>query len=311
MQIIYIILLFFYFKTNIQFVNLISIVPVVSYSNADTQRLEILKENNKKSGIYRWTHIKTGKSYIGSALNITKRLIEYYSISLLERTISKGNSKICRALLKYGYSQFNLDILEYCDSIQLIKREQYYIYKIKPELNILTIAGSSLGFKHSEVTKELLRKINLGRIVSSYTRSKNSLNNFKSVTITVFNTITKETLEFSTISRACSYMGIFPTHFKYYLNRQPIKGNFNIIKIGNIEHTILNTIDKEYINIKAQPVCIINEDTLISTQFLSIEAAEHLGVTKSYLSRCIKLNKSCRGHSIKKIINKLVYIKKY
>jgi len=40
---------------------------------------------------------------------------------------------INKALLKYGYSQFKLDILEYCDTKDIVKREQYYIDYFNPE----------------------------------------------------------------------------------------------------------------------------------------------------------------------------------
>jgi group I intron endonuclease len=39
-------------------------------------------------------------------------------------------------LLKYGYSNFSIDILEYCELNVLIEREQYYINHLKPEYNI-------------------------------------------------------------------------------------------------------------------------------------------------------------------------------
>lgn len=59
---------------------------------------------------------------------------------------------ISKALLKYGYSNFTLDILEYCDNNNVRLREQHYIDLLKPDYNILKIAGSSLGFTHSEET---------------------------------------------------------------------------------------------------------------------------------------------------------------
>ena len=52
-----------------------------------------------------------------------------------------------------GLSKFTLEILEYCDSKDLICREQYYIDLLKPEYNILKWAHSSLGFKHSEESR--------------------------------------------------------------------------------------------------------------------------------------------------------------
>jgi group I intron endonuclease len=64
---------------------------------------------------------------------------------------------INKALLKYGYAVFQLEILEYCDPMDVISREQHYLDKLKPEYNILTKAGSSLGYKHSEETLAKLR----------------------------------------------------------------------------------------------------------------------------------------------------------
>lgn len=65
--------------------------------------------------------------------------------------------RIIRSLLKNGYSNFNLEILEYCDPENLIEREQYYIDFFKPEYNILKFAKSSKGYKHSENALKKLR----------------------------------------------------------------------------------------------------------------------------------------------------------
>jgi group I intron endonuclease len=56
---------------------------------------------------------------------------------------------IYKAILKYGYSYFCLDILEYSEPNILISREQYYIDLLKPKYNILKITGSNLGYKHT------------------------------------------------------------------------------------------------------------------------------------------------------------------
>lgn len=57
---------------------------------------------------------------------------------------------INRALLKYGYSKFKLEILEYCEPAVAIEREQHYLDLLEPEYNILPKAGSRLGHKHTE-----------------------------------------------------------------------------------------------------------------------------------------------------------------
>jgi hypothetical protein len=63
-------------------------------------------------------------------------------------------------MLKYGYSTFSLEILEYCEISKVIDpcgprtrvlgpqgREQYYMDLLKPEYNILQKAGSIVGFQ--------------------------------------------------------------------------------------------------------------------------------------------------------------------
>ena|SRR5947209_7562755 len=69
---------------------------------------------------------------------------------------------IYKTLLRYGYSNFTIEILEYCDSEKCIEREQYYIDLLKPEYNILKRAGSSLGFKHTEETLAKISAANKG-----------------------------------------------------------------------------------------------------------------------------------------------------
>jgi hypothetical protein len=50
-----------------------------------------------------------------------------------------------------------LEILEYCDRSIVINREQYYLDRYEPEYNMLTKAGSSLGFRHYEQTLSMFR----------------------------------------------------------------------------------------------------------------------------------------------------------
>ena len=121
----------------------------VFYSNTDVDKEKIVKENQNKSGVYRWTSLSTKYTYIGSSVNLGRRFKEYFSYAFLTRN---KNMVISRAILKYGYSKFSLEILEYCTPEECIKREQYFIENFNPEYNILKIAGSTLGYKHTEET---------------------------------------------------------------------------------------------------------------------------------------------------------------
>lgn len=141
------------------------ILPVVIYTDSSKQKAEIIKHNHKKSGIYRWTHKLSGKSYVGSALDLTRRFRNYFSAAFLEKELRHGDSLICSSLLKYGYSEFTLEVLEYCDPLGIISREQHYFDNLKPVYNIWTMVRSSKGFKHSAETKKLLSNLSLGRVL--------------------------------------------------------------------------------------------------------------------------------------------------
>ena len=124
--------------------------PIKMYEDPFSIKKTIIKENKGKSGIYLWTNKLTKDIYVGQSKDLSKRFIKYFSFSYLK---SRDVLIISRALIKYGYSNFNLTILEYCDISELNQREQYYFDKLEPKYNLLKVAGSSLNHKHSEKTK--------------------------------------------------------------------------------------------------------------------------------------------------------------
>lgn len=128
----------------------------VYYSNTDILKVQILKDNKDKSGIYRWINLITGESYIGSSKSLSNRFSKYYSINFLKNFLENRSSLIYKNLLEYGYSHFGLEILEYCEIDKLILREQFYLDLLAPKYNILKIAGSRLGSKHSLETRKLI-----------------------------------------------------------------------------------------------------------------------------------------------------------
>ena len=141
-------------------------VPVIVYNYVESEKSKIYSENKGKAGIYQRAHKGSGKFYIGSAVDLSKRLSSYYSSSYLKRL----DNYIARALLHHGYSAFNLSIVEYIDvsglSLEkarklILEREQFYfdiIFSVNGSntYNILKVAGSPLGFIHSEESKALI-----------------------------------------------------------------------------------------------------------------------------------------------------------
>jgi Fic family protein len=130
-------------------------------------------------------------------VDLRRRFKEYFNINHLLRN---KDLVICVALAKYGYSQFSVEIIEYCDVPDLLKREQYYLDLIKPDYNILKIAGSLVGFKHTEKTKNKLATILKGNL--------NSQNQPTAIPVQVLDIETGETTEYSSARKAAEALGM-------------------------------------------------------------------------------------------------------
>lgn len=212
--------------------------PIKSYANAYTNRKQILEENQGRSGVYRWINNLNNKTYIGSSINLSKRLGNYYN----KVDLTRNPRPITQALLKHGHSNFTLEILEYCPQASLLEREQFYLNSFKPSYNILKFAYSMLGFKHSPENiskfklktvspehKEILSLAHKDKVVSEETRKKlaiattqykknnplsaEALANIKAkttgregVAVKVLNTETNETRDFTNQTEAGEFL---------------------------------------------------------------------------------------------------------
>lgn len=154
------------------------------------------------AGIYKLTCNSNGKVYIGKAVNISKRLAvhKYYS------NTTKKDSYLKRAVIKHGWDDFAVDILELVENFDKLKdndsllcREAYYIELYNSTnkdkgYNICKVGSDRTGLFHTEETKEKIRVSNLGKIVSEETKEKNRISNLGK-------TLSKETRERMSISR--------------------------------------------------------------------------------------------------------------
>jgi len=104
-------------------------VPAKYYPNSETSKDQILSDNQNKAGIYMWKNTQNGKYYIGSAVDLPKRLQFYYSNSSMEAILKRSQSHLCSAILKHGRSNFSLEIIEYCEPDKCLEREGFYLKK--------------------------------------------------------------------------------------------------------------------------------------------------------------------------------------
>ena len=173
--------------------------------DADKDKVNIFAENRKKAGVYRWINNINKNTYVGSSINLSVRFYTYYSL----RYLAKSNRLIDRALLKHGFSNFSLEILEYCDVKVLLEREQYYLDKLKPLYNIVVKAGSTIGYKHTEETLQKMRDFILSdEMLAKKRLSTKNATAARKISITVKNIKTQEINEYKSITETANALGV-------------------------------------------------------------------------------------------------------
>lgn len=140
------------------------------YHNLNKERVNILKDQKYKSGVYRLINKINGNDYIGSSINLSSRMRNYLNNSFL-KSKQNTNAPIVNALLKYGQDNFSLDIIKYVEPSDLSAIETIYITKCIPHYNVLKQGYSSVGYKHTDETKKLLFELGKNRVHSLATKS--------------------------------------------------------------------------------------------------------------------------------------------
>ena len=119
---------------------------------------EIRQRCQGKSGVYQITNLQNKKKYIASfSLKIPTGNRLYYRFPYHFVHASK-DYPVKRAIQKYGISSFSWEILEWTPVEETTNRESWYIKKLLPEYNILQIAASSLGYKHTALTRKNMKQ---------------------------------------------------------------------------------------------------------------------------------------------------------
>jgi len=135
--------------------------PVYAFENLDSEdvRKQILNETKGLSGIYMIVNKTTKDYYIGSAA--TNRFYGRFSNHLI---YFRGSKIVKLAVKKYGLSNFAFIILDLYPNIvtkennkELLNLEDIYLKSLTPNYNILTEAGSSFGYKHTEIDRQKIK----------------------------------------------------------------------------------------------------------------------------------------------------------
>jgi hypothetical protein len=153
----------------------------------------------------------------------------YYSL----RSLAKINRPVDKALLKHGFSNFRLEILEYGDKNNVLIREQYYMDLLKPKYNTVEMAGSTLGYKHTPESLAKMRDF----VLSDEVRDRKALSTINAtaarrISILVENTERKVKLEYASLTEAGYALGVSKASVSQALmNDRLIKKTYRVSKI--------------------------------------------------------------------------------
>jgi len=127
--------------------------------NSENIRTQISNETKGLSGIYMIVNKITKDYYIGSAA--TNKFFARFSNHL---SYFRGSKIVKSAVKKYGLENFAFIILDLYPNIvtkennkELMDLEDRYLKLLLPNYNILTEAGSSFGYKHTEVDRKKMK----------------------------------------------------------------------------------------------------------------------------------------------------------
>ena len=120
-----------------------------------------MTDNKQKSGVYEILNTTNGKRYVGSAVSLRKRKRDHWSVL---RRDAHRNAHLQNAWNKYGEDAFAFEVLECWEPEFLVSMEQWWMNMLCPEYNILPVAGSSLGMRHTDESRSNMSAAQKGRV---------------------------------------------------------------------------------------------------------------------------------------------------
>jgi group I intron endonuclease len=217
-------------------------------------------DNRNRTVIYQWINLINGKMYVGSAWNGSRRLLSYWTPSVLIKKFLIYNS-----INYYGHNNFMLIILEDLGKTGtvtkefMLLREQFYLNILFSNYSLLTLnssptAETTLGFKHkpqfglnrSGKLNPMAGKQFSKAFIEMQQRNKVGINNpqygkIKSATtiakltklVYVYNSTNKSFIgSYSTVQCSKVFNMGKDTLSKYLKNAQPFKGKiFSRVKL--------------------------------------------------------------------------------
>lgn len=133
-------------------------------------------EIKEYGSIYKLTNKINNKIYFGQTTNFIRRYNEYKNRKVYQS--NKYNTPITRAIEKYGFSNFKIEVVDIAFSKQELEiKEKYYITKFKsnnPEIGYNSKIGSGKGETLNVVTRRKMSEAHTGLKETGATKKKKS-----------------------------------------------------------------------------------------------------------------------------------------
>lgn len=135
-------------------------------------------------GVYLITNTRDDRRYAGSTANLTRRIRDHKSDL---RNGRHKNKRLQQAWDEYGEDAFNFSIMERKsvpdgrkEAAQVLANcEQWWFDELQIDIthdfNMAPVAGSNLGFKHSEESRTLMSQSKKGRTFTDEQRARMSI----------------------------------------------------------------------------------------------------------------------------------------
>lgn len=183
---------------------------------------------------------------------------------------------INRALIRYGYPNFRLEILEYCKPEDLVARENYHISFLNPEYNIVKKSHtmpSRLGHTHAKSTLEKMSNSNPNRI-----------------TISVTDILTNSEKTYRSMSQAAKDLNIARTQIRSYLLKKQVKPIHKRYIITKLEISYEKTVKVVESWRRGIPIEVLDLDTKTKTVYSSMRSAAFaIGIEHSTIRKYLGL----------------------
>lgn len=136
-------------------------------------------EYTNTCGVYKLYFDNDSRFYVGSTNDLQERLQAHVRAVNKQKHFNIYFQRLC---LKLGIENLRFQILVKCPKEYLLKAEQWFVDKLKPELNLAKTVGRppknrKRGYKMSEEAKLNISKAKTGQKInrSNYTHSKETL----------------------------------------------------------------------------------------------------------------------------------------